>query len=590
MFRINRLSNRFSTKIIFTLLLVILIPTLCTSVYFYALSSSILKKNMREATVQIVKQTADSLSSMFNTGIDTSDLIYSNQRIQRTVSYLTGSTPEKQSMLYQDVTTELNDVVYSNSYIKSVYILKEEGKGWGSGDFSDFKLNRFQISDQYWVKEAKQRDGAMVWQGIQNDRFSGSSKNTDLVLPVVRVMKDFNTMDHIGFLLVNLDGRSVLSTIETLKLGKTGKFFVVNSEGNVMIDSDLGTIGKKVYNSYLFNHTIQGNLTEFEFSNNGIPYYGVKQLLSNGWMIVGTAPVHEITGQLGKVQTQILLASGLFGLLAVCIGLLIAGWVTKPVKQLTREMRLVQHGDLHVRAEVRSSDEIGFLSRQFNKMLIRIELLMQEVEVEQKQKYAAELRAAIHRIRPHFLYNTLGTLRWLVKSNRNDQAFKGLTALIRLLESNMAKSGNMITVEEELDIIQKYLIILELRYEKKFNLELDLEPGSEKVVIPRMLLQPLVENAIFHGFVPKKTGGNIWIRVHFCNGGVEFVIEDDGSGIEVGRLKRLNEPEKAIASGEMGIGLRHIYDTLRLHYANQSEWSVISGPDQGVTVRILIKS
>ena len=584
------LLNRFSAKIILILLLVILIPTLLTSVSFYMASNSILKQNVRASTVQIAKQTADSLSSIFDVGNDISNLIYSDKSIQQTVMHLDNTSTEEKSRLYQDVKTSLNNLVYSNSHVKNVYVLKEEGKGWGSGDFSDYKLKRTRLSDLNWVKEAKRADGEMVWRGIQYDRFSGGSKNTDLVLPIDRVMKNFSTMSNIGFVQVNLNGRAILGTIEQLKLGKTGTFFVVDAEGNRTIDSDLGLIGKKVENPQLYDYIVRDDASEFEFDLNGVPYYGVKQPLSNGWMIVGTVPIHEITGQLDWLRSRILFSSGIFGLLAVVLGLLISRSVINPVKQLTLNMRHVQEGNLKVRTSVQSSDEIGFLSKQFNNMLNEIEHLMKQIENEQSQKHLAELRAVIHRVHPHFLYNTLGTFRWLIKSKRYDHAYKGLTALTRLLEANMAKSGNIITVEEELNIIRKYLTILELRYEKDFKLELDVEPGAEKVMIPRMLLQPLVENAVFHGIVPKKTGGCIRIRILFHDGDLEFVVEDDGRGMSSDKLNTLNDPEKAIAKEEMGIGLRHIYDTLRLHYAGRSEWSVTSRPNQGTTVRILLKN
>lgn len=578
MIRISMLSNRFSAKIVLALLLVIMIPTLFTSLSFYWSSNSILKKNVRESTLQVAKQTADSLSSIFNVGRDTSDFIYSDQNIQHAALYMNSSP-----------SSMLNNIVYSNSFVKMVYVLKEEGIGWGSGTFSDLKLKQTRLSDQEWVKEAKRKDGELVWQGIQYDNLSGGGINKELVLPVGRVLKEFDSLRNIGLVAVNLNGHSILATIEQVKLGRTGKFFVTDSEGRLMIDSDLSLIGKKVDNADLYDRIVNSGAVEFEFAKNGVPYYGVKQLLSNGWMLVGTVPIHEITGQLDWLQTRIILSSGLFILLAVGIGLFIAGWVTKPVKQLTQDMMRVQQGNLTIRTAVRSSDEIGFLGQQFNKMLHEIEHLMQQVEKEQSEKYHAELRAVHHRVHPHFLYNTLSTLRWLIKSNQNDRAYRGLSALTRLLEANMGKSGNMITVEEELDIIRKYLTILEIRYEKTFKLELELDPGTDRVLIPRMLLQPLVENAIFHGIVPKNTDGRIWIQVRLCDGNVEFLVQDDGLGIGDEKLKELNDPETAIARGEIGIGLRHIYDTLRLYYANHSEWSVMSGPNQGTTIRILLK-
>ncbi|WP_410514930.1 sensor histidine kinase [Paenibacillus sp. BR2-3] len=584
-----RISNRFTAKIIVVLLLVILIPTIFTSLTFYWVSDSILKKNVRESTLQIAKQTAESLSFILNVGIDTSDFLSSDLNIQRAAIQLNSSPSYEENWNYQYINTLLNNYVYSNSFVKIVYLLKEEGRGWGSGNFSDSRFKDIRLSEQEWVKEAKRKDGELVWQGLQYDHFSGGGVNTDLVVPVGRVLKDFNTMRNIGLVQVHLDGQSIVGTIRQLKLGKTGKFFVVDSEGRIMIDSNLDMINKKVKNPDLYNSIVGDDAVEFEFDIKGVPYYGVKQLLSNGWMIVGTVPVAEISGQLERLQTWILLSSAAFSLIAIGIGLFIAGWVTKPVEQLTQSMLQVQDGDLKVRAVVRTSDEIGFLSIQFNKMLHEIENLMQQVENEQSEKHHAELRAVMHRVHPHFLYNTLSTLRWLIDSGQNDRASQVLSALNHLLEANMGKSGSMITVEEELDIIRKYLIILELRYEKTFHLALDVEPGTEKIIIPRMLLQPLVENSIFHGIVPKNTGGRILITIRGCGEDLEFIIKDDGLGIGDDKLRVLNEPGKAMENGEIGIGLRHIYDTLRLYYAKDWQCLFVSSPGQGTTVRILLK-
>ncbi|MDQ0194488.1 cache domain-containing sensor histidine kinase [Paenibacillus wynnii] len=589
MFQKFRISSRFTAKIILVLLLVILIPTIFTSWSFYWVADSILKKNVRESTLQIAEQTAESLSFILNVGIDTSDFISSDPNIQRAALQVNTSQTYEENWNFQYINTLLNNYVYSNSFVKIVYLLKEEGRGWGSGTFSDSELKEIHLSDQEWVKEAKQKDGELVWQGLQYDHLSGGGVNTDLVLPVGRVLKDFNTMRNIGLVQVHLDGQSILNTIRKLELGETGKFFVVDSIGRIMIDSNLQMINQKVKNPDLYQKIVGYDAVEFDFDMKGVPYYGVKQLLSNGWMIVGTVPVDEISGQLERLQTWILLSSAVFSMIAIGIGLFIAGWVTKPVKQLTQSMLYVQQGDLNARAVVRTSDEIGFLSKQFNKMLHEIGNLMQQVEDEQNEKHHAELRAVMHRVHPHFLFNTLSTLRWLIDSGQNDRASQVLLALNHLLEANMGKSGSMITVEEELDIIRKYLIILELRYEKTFYLELDVEPGTEKFRIPRMLLQPLVENAIFHGFVPKNTAGRISIRIRMCRGDLEFLVEDDGLGIRKGKLKVLNDPGTAIENGEVGIGLRHIYDTLRLYYARNWEWSIVSGPDQGTTVRILLK-
>ncbi|AKG36416.1 cache domain-containing sensor histidine kinase [Paenibacillus durus] len=595
MIRYFLFSNRFAFKIVLAFLFVILFPTFFLSVAFNMKSASVVKKNVRESALQISKQTADSLSFIFNAGSDTSDFIFSNPDIQSAIVKIDSSLPEEQGRIFQKMNTMLNQAISSNSFVKIIYVMKEESSGWGSGTFSPYvynpsmyKLMRIRMSDQEWIKEAERKDGDLVWQGLQYDRLAGGGGDTDLILPVGRVLKDFKNMNRVGFMLVNLNGRSILNIIEQLKLGETGKFFVVDSKGKIMIDSDLSLINKRVENPDLLKQIVGNDDVEFEYVLKGVPYYGVKQLLSNGWMIVGTVPVREVVGQLDRLQTFILFSSGFLAILAIGIGLLIVGRVTKPIKQLTLDMRKVQQGDLKVRTDVKSTDEIGLLSRQFNSMLQEIEQLMHQVEEEQGQKLQAELRAFMHRIHPHFLLNTLSMFWWLIQSNQNDRLSQGLSALIRLLEAHMGKSGIMITLEEELDFLQKYIAILELRYEKTFTLDLDVEQGAEKLIIPRMLLQPLVENAIFHGIVPKDADGRISIRIRTWGVHTEFFVTDDGLGIGEEKLKLLAEPETAIAKGEMGIGLRHVYDTLRFYYAGCSEWSITSEPGQGTTIRILL--
>jgi two-component system sensor histidine kinase YesM len=580
--------SHFALKIVLAFLFVILFPTFFLSVAFNMKSTTVVTKNARESALQIAQQTAGSLSFIFNTGSDTSDFIFSDPNIQNSVVSINSSRPEELSRMITYMNTILNRLVSSNSFVRNVYVFKEEGNGWGSGTFSPdmYKLMRIRVSDEEWVKEAKRKNGGLVWQRLQYDRLNGD--NTDLILPIGRVLKDFKNMNRIGYMQVNLNGDAILNTIKHLKLGKTGKFFVVDSEGKIMIDSDLRQTNKRVKNRDLRKQIVGSNAAEFQYTMNKAPYFGVKQPLSNGWIIVGTVPIREITGQLDRLQSFILLSSGFLTMLSVGIGLLMVGRITKPINQLTLDMYKVQKGDLTVRTVVRSTDEIGLLSQQFNSMLQEIEQLMQQVKEEQDQKLQAKLRAVMHRINPHFLLNTLSMLWWLVKSNQKERASQSLSALIHLLEAHMGKSGVMITLEEELDFLRKYIAILQMRYEKTFKLELDVEPGVEKLIIPRMLLQPLVENAIFHGIVPNEADGRISIRVHQWDGHTEFLVTDNGLGIGEEKLKLLAEPETAIAKGVMGIGLRHVYDTLRFYYAGSSELTITSEPSQGTAVRVVL--
>lgn len=582
----EKISNRFASKIILAFLLIILIPTTLSGFFFYLESSSLVKKNVRASTVQLTKQTADSVSSILNAGSDTSDLIYGDLMVQQAAMNYNSSSLDNQIQTNKSLSTLLNNVVYSSSFVRIVYLMSEDGWSWGSGTFSAPKLKKADLSQLDWVEESKRKDGELIWQALRKDPFSGGGDNTDLVLPISRALKDFESLKQIGLLVVNLNGKAIINKINQVKLGETGRYMVVNSEGGIMIDADLSRIGKRIEEPLLYDHVINNDSVEFEYASHDIHYYGVKQLLSNRWILVGTVPSSEITGALDKLHKRILLTSACFGLLAILVGLLIAKRVTNPIKQLTLEMKKVQQGNLKVRTEVKSTDEIGLMSKHFNKMLDEIEQLMIRIEEEQRQKVKAEVRAVTYRIHPHFLYNTLSTLRWLIRSGENERADKGLAALTRLLEANMGKSGQLITIEEELDIIEKYIAILEMRYEHKYELAVEIKPGLDQIMIPRMLLQPLVENAIFHGFVPLNRGGKIQIEMSKEQDNLCILIKDDGAGMPDDQLHKLNPRVGFI---QAGIGLRHVHDSLKLYCGDRSVISITSEVGLGTQIIIMIR-
>ncbi|WP_230202617.1 cache domain-containing sensor histidine kinase [Paenibacillus ihumii] len=545
-----------------------------------------MKKNVRASALQLTKQTADSLSSIFNAGSDTSDLIYSDLIIQQSVNHYKSSPLSIQVELSQDMAARLNHVVFSSSFVRSINIVKDGSLGWGSGTFSSVKLKRMDFNNLAWVKDSREKDGELVWNGLRRDPFSGGGENTDLVLPISRAMKDFQSLNQIGILLVNLNGKTIVDTISQVKLGETGSYMVVNRQGVIMIDPDLSKVGQVVPTRELYDQIVMNDASEFEITIKDTQYYGVKQLLSNGWILVGTVPASEIIGALDKLHSRILLTSAGFAMIAVIIGLIIAKLVTNPIKQLTIGMRKVQQGDLKVRTQVKSSDEFGLMSRNFNKMLNEIEQLMTRVSEEERQKMEAEIKAITYRIHPHFLYNTLSTLRWLIRSGEKDRADQGLAALTRLLQANMGKNGQLITLAEELEIIEKYLAILEMRYDHKYELVLDIELGIKQFKIPRMLLQPLVENAVFHGFVPLNRGGTIKIASVKEPGEIRIIVEDDGAGMTP---KQLRELTTASGQKKTGIGLKHISDSLRLYYDDGSTMTVDSEVGKGTQILIAIR-
>lgn len=251
-------------------------------------------------------------------------------------------------------------------------------------------------------------------------------------------------------------------------------------------------------------------------------------------------------------------------------------------------MKLVQKGDLTVRTNVGTSDEFGLMSHQFNKMITDINRLMDQVTEEQQKKKEAELRAVVHRINPHFLFNTLGTIRWLIKYDQSNRAYDGISALTRLLEANMGRKGNFVTIAEELDIIEKYLVILELRYSKRFHLVIRKNEEAAKQLIPRMMIQPLVENSIFHGIVPKNSDGNIEIEVSQQGAAIIIRVIDDGIGISTERSGLIRSIAEEVDTGHTGIGLKHVHESVRLYFDWGSEVTLENREEGGTSAKLIL--
>jgi two-component system, sensor histidine kinase YesM len=584
-------KQSIAVKLIAAFLVVILIPAFFLSFFYYNSSSAIIKKNVRDSSLQITKQAANTLSYIFTVGSDTSELIYADPAVQQMVkmdTYASEANIEKQEN-NRILTDKLNNYVFSSSFVKIIYVLQEKNTSWGSGTFSFYKWNNERKSELKWLREAQEKDGKLVWMDLQKDRYSGGGDNTELVLPVGRVLKDFETLTNIGYILVNLDGKNILSKINQLKLGQTGKFFVVNENGEIMIHPDISMVGSKLKNKDLFRSVVQNKRAEFEYVQNDTNYYGVKQPLSNGWIIVGTVPIHEITGQMEKLHRLVLLSSIGLTIAAILIGLFIAGKITNPIKQLTTQMRSVERGNLKARTNVVSGDEIGLMSNQFNTMIDRIEELMASVKDERSKKQQAELRAIKNRINPHFLFNTLSTIKWLIQFKQNEKANEAISALTRLLEANMGKKGNFITVKEELDILEKYLVILKIRYDREFIMDIDIADTLLDFRIPRMLLQPIVENAIFHGIVPTNKAGVIQLKaVEEENGVTKFTVTDNGNGFDSSKLKQVKDIETSIQNGFVGIGLAHVYESIKLYFSPKSTMIVESQKGTGTQITLLL--
>ena len=584
--------RHFSAKLILAFILLITIPITLISSLFYRTAADVIAGNVRQSAKQTARQATDSLETVLTAGMDVAQQLLSDVRIQDAITRdLRGNLTTDDRIEINDlIKNTLDNVMFHNSFVQSIYIFKDEGTQWGSGLFSLNKVERHRVKEQAWYLEAKKGGNRAIWLPIGYDLYSGGGDRTVLVMPLVKGLADLATLRNVGVLMVNLDGKLILDKFNDLSLGKTGRFFVVDEQGTVVIDPRLENVGTSILSEDWAPRIVDNPDVELEFEwrDGRSLHYFIARKIANGWTVVGTVPTDEIIGDISRIRGQTWLYGLLFSLIAVATAFYISRKVTEPLKRLMRQMKKVEMGDLGARVTVDSRDEFGQLGYRFNVMIGQIEELIRRISEEELQKKEAELRALRYQINPHFLYNTLTSIRWLAKYGRGEEAFRALGILAQLLESIMGKDGPMTSLRDEIDLLHKYMEIHRFRYDKPISLHVDCPEPFLGLKVPRMLLQPLVENAVFHGIAPLEGDGEIRLAVRGTPQAVEIRVEDNGVGMTEEQAARLLTDSDR-RSGLWGIGLRHVHELIRLYWGERSGLTVESEPGRGTRVVLTMR-
>jgi two-component system sensor histidine kinase YesM len=277
-----------------------------------------------------------------------------------------------------------------------------------------------------------------------------------------------------------------------------------------------------------------------------------------------------------QVKSEIICFTLIILLLAVIATFLIAHGLTKPINKLSKLMAVVETGNLDIRFNTKYNDEIGTLTRQFNSMLERIQLLVRKVEEEQTQKRRMELKTLQMQIDPHFLYNTLDSIKFLA-DQKSDNTSKMVMALGQFYKHCLSKGDGITTVGEEVDHLKSYLTIQKIRYFTQFDYQIEVDESLLSCQTVKFILQPLVENAIYHGIKKKHGKGVINIKGYREEDKLVFNVYDNGAGIAPARLEVIrNSLKRSNTTNEVGIGVFNVHKRIVMNYGDEYGLSITS--------------
>ena len=278
--------------------------------------------------------------------------------------------------------------------------------------------------------------------------------------------------------------------------------------------------------------------------------------------------------------------------IGIILSFIITKSVTQPIDDMKKTAERLGRGELEARAALGSLEEINILSRTFNKMSDEIAQLMEKTKQEQKNLRLAELKLHQEQINPHFLYNTLDSIVWMAEGGNNKQVVEMTTDLSDFFRTILSNGNDFITIEEEESHIRSYLKIQKIRYEDVLDYEISIEEEIKEKIVLKMILQPIVENALYHGIKNKRGGGTITVKGYLSDNHIVFEVSDNGIGMNEETLQKLREKLEGKSTIEIkqrgGFGMNNVSKRIHMYYGGESNISVTSEKNKGTCVKIIL--
>lgn len=551
-------------KLVLVLYIQILIPLLLIGFLSYKNSESIIKENSTNYSRDILNMIQLRLNDYLdNLTVISQDLLYENKIYDVLKSSGDIKDPLSRFEYENTVNSHLKMVVISRSEIRSIYIYANNSKTYYADDNSRDAGANDDMPYRVMLEKARMNKGKPVLHIVAD-----KERVRDIYL--IRQINDRDQFTELGLLVMHVR-KEVLDEVYQ---GLTGNL------RNIMIfSSDNELVASREYNdSNIFSDAIWENIdgaSGEKIDEEAGVFVSYITLRNIGWKIVVYATLDELYRDAYTLRRNIVMLCITSVLLLSVLTAFIAVDFVKPIKKLVNGMKKVQAGDSNVTIQIDREDELGFLNKTFNEMSSEIHHLVNWVYREQLTRKEAELKALQSQINPHFLFNTLEAINWMAQLNNVPEISSTVSDLSDLMEASIGRDDRLITIEEEFTYADKYISLQKRRFGDRIELVKNVQPDVTGIKIPRLLIQPLIENAIYHGV--ERTRGKGVISLSACKKDdcVSIEVVDNGTGMNSDDLEQLNSKlamdnntyfKKLCDKKRKSIGIENVNRRIKLFY------------------------
>lgn len=591
-------NAKFRIKLIVSYFLLVSFIILILGFAYYRISASNMLSNVRESLGNVVLNNNQLLDEKLQNIRDKSEVLPIDNELYQVI---TGADPaDNETLLKADrrITQILFKYFGGDENIYSSFILTP-GYTFGNTYRMFVTPDGFFNSALYYNAAIGQGD--LVW--LPTYSFAESLGEPDMANlsfeynRLVSAVKELNLTyidDHGIFhtlprgmkrpvLMVNLTpdyvGRLFAEYVRQSKFENLS-YGIIDGDGNVVIDSDERRIGTRERPSWLDEamNRKQGSLNKVIDGREMLISFG--RMESTGWISYIEIPVEDALQDLKVLRSYSILFLAVMLTVSILLAYLMSVFITKPIIRIKKAMKMMERGNFRIHIPEKGRDELGQLTRMFNTMNGRIQTLIEENYASLLREKEAELMALNLQLNPHFLYNTLTTMYWIAVENNQHEMSRIMLSLAEMLQTSTRNKNETWPLRTDLDWLDKYIYIMSSRFENLFSVRFEVEESLRDMEVPKLFLQPFVENAIIHGFAEKDHGGEIVIKGWADGGMVLFAVEDNGSGINSERLDKLK-------SGEVrSTGMPNVEKRIKLLYGPRYGIDIYSSEGQGTRIRI----
>jgi len=560
---LEKLFYSIKKRLVVILFLSTILPLITLGFVSYISFSKLYQNKINNGIQNSLRQEGMALqSALDNLSYASIQLSYEGSIGQKFYQFLTESSLSKRIELRQEISNNITLVNFTNPNVGVMFYYFPDDKNIL---FENLEVNpEFNFNDLPVFTTYKK----LIFNGPHQTSYRYGK---EFVFSMLRQV-DVAGFDKV-FVYLETNFKLFQTVLNEKQFGMNAYHLLLNDKGTVVYsdDPEKFAIGKSYAET-----AINPQYSYFIESDN-----------SQGWKLAVAIPNSDIKQEMNKWLEQMLIIGSLAVLLSLWLGYAIFKMIYTPITQINKEVRLLSDPLASNEKISTNVEEFDLLMSRFYDMRQQVKDLIEEVLQKERLRGDLEVEKLLHQINPHFLYNTLNTIQWIARLNGQEEIDRLIAIFSNVLQYNLGKEGSLVTIGDEIEVVQDYITLQRIRYNYKFDVRIEVDDSVTQVQIPRFILQPLVENALYHGM---KEDCIIEVLVHrHAHSELAFVVKDNGKGMKPEVLNKLFSDEKdpRKRSG-MGIGLNYVQRVLKNRYGERLKMDIHSEPDKGTIVEIVI--